>query len=279
MSKWFKFYGQDWLTDAKVIRLSGEYRLCYLTLLCLRAALPEPGPVVLMDEDSLLDIAHIANDPSAEHNPYEVAQGCLAKFEQMGMITMITNDNGHLEITIKNWEKRQEQNLTGYERLKRHRNRRKTLSQANTQDDNADDNVSDNTVITLEENRREKKRIDKKKVNKEKESSEVADFLEFYNKTTNQKLKPNQKRTMWIKRRLAEGYTLEDLKTAATNFIKDDWEDRYKFLDVRYCIGIIGDKDNLERWLGTQIRGKPDELVEITDERGNVIDRIPRGKL
>ena len=58
---------------------------------------------------------------------------------------MITLDNGM--ITVKNWQKRQETNLTSYERLKKHREKKKKIV------------INDNAMITLDKNRIDKKRV------------------------------------------------------------------------------------------------------------------------
>ncbi len=53
-----------------------------------------------------------------------------------------------------------------------------------------------------------------------------------------------------IKKRLSEGYTLEQLKKAVDNFVLDDWPERQNRLDLIYCIGKQkGKPDALEHWI------------------------------
>jgi uncharacterized phage protein (TIGR02220 family) len=52
-----------------------------------------------------------------------------------------------------------------------------------------------------------------------------------------------------IIKRLKEGRTLEELKTAVDNFLRDEWPDRHKYTDVCYCIGVRNHIDNLDKWL------------------------------
>ncbi len=120
--KWFKFYGQDWLTDPKVIKLDPIHRLCFITLLCLAGASEEQGVIKDLDEDVLLTITHISFDPSEMENDWSRGIGVLKILTDNGMIT---HDNG--TITIPNFIKRQETNLTGYERVKRFRQKQKVI--------------------------------------------------------------------------------------------------------------------------------------------------------
>ena len=82
------------------------------------------------------------------------------------------------------------------------------------------------------------------------EKSNVTDFLDYFNLKTNKKLTLTEDRKNIIKKRLSDGYSFEQLKKAVDNFIQDDWPDRYKHIDIIYCIGKQrGKPDNLEKWL------------------------------
>lgn len=76
----------------------------------------------------------------------------------------------------------------------------------------------------------------------------VVEFLTYFNEKTKRKLTLNTARSKIIESRLAS-YSINQLKQAVDNFIKDDWEGRPKYTDVVYCIGIRDEVDNLEKWL------------------------------
>lgn len=155
--KWFKFYGQDFLTDPKILQLSAAERSCWITLLCY-ASVNDNGVITFLSESQLLSSAGL--DPVSDN--WDSTLGVLKKFQNMGMITV--DDNGM--ITLINWQKRQETNLSGYERVKRYREKKRN--------DNANDNDR------LDKSRIDKKRVDKKRIKKDNKiikanSSEFAD--------------------------------------------------------------------------------------------------------
>ena len=151
--KWFKFYGQDWMTDLKVMRMSVEDRLCFITLLCLASASNEKGVVKDCSEEALIQLTHLYEDPYNDDNEVARARGCLKRFVDN---KMITDDNAGA-FHICNFAKRQGQNLTSYERVKRYRDkqsRAKNITKTTNKkviNDNIDDNANDNARI--EENR------------------------------------------------------------------------------------------------------------------------------
>lgn len=84
----------------------------------------------------------------------------------------------------------------------------------------------------------------------EVEMGKVGDFFSYYLLKTKKNFKLTRGVRSLIKRRIEEGYTLEQLKQAVDNFIQDDWVDRNKHLDIIYCIGRQkGKPDALEKWL------------------------------
>lgn len=140
--KWFKFYGQDWLTDLKIMRLSVVDRICYVTLLCLASSSSEQGVVHDCDEYSIIALTHMSNDES------ESAIGFLDRLIKLGMV----EKNG-LTITIKAFAKRQTAYLTDAERSKNYRDRRR---------ESDDRHTTYVTNVTLEKSRVEKSREEKK---------------------------------------------------------------------------------------------------------------------
>jgi uncharacterized phage protein (TIGR02220 family) len=105
----------------------------------------------------------------------------------------------------------------------------------------------------LEANEANEAKESKVKEIKEKESNTstcTSDFFSYYCLKTKKAFKLTQSARDLINSRLKEGYTVEQLKTAVDNFVKDDWVDRSKHLDLIYCIGKQkGKPDNLEKWL------------------------------
>ena len=124
--KWFKFYGQDWLTDLKVMRMSPEDRLCFLTLLCLASSADEEGIVRDCPEEALIEMTHLPYDPYNDDNPFNRAKGCLQRYVALHCVTM--SDNG--DVTVVNFDRRQGENLSNAERQKRYRERLKTKPEA-----------------------------------------------------------------------------------------------------------------------------------------------------
>lgn len=119
--KWFKFYGQDWLTDMKIMGMSMEDRLCYITLLSLASSSDNNGIVKACSEDALIRLSNIPNDNFHDINPAENARGCLKRYEALRCVTL--HDNG--DVTINNFERRQSEFLSNAERQKNYRERQK----------------------------------------------------------------------------------------------------------------------------------------------------------
>lgn len=119
--KWFKFYGQDWLTDLKIMQMSLEDRVCFITLLCLASAAEEGGLVRNCSEEALIELSHIRPDPYDDDNPYTRAKGCLERYAALHCVTL--HDNG--DVTVVNFDRRQGENLSNAERQKRYRERLK----------------------------------------------------------------------------------------------------------------------------------------------------------
>lgn len=164
--KWFKFYGQDWLTDLKVMKMSMEDRLCFLTLLCLASSTDEDGTVRNCDEETLIKLANIPNDPNNEYNPHEKAIGCLKRFEALQIVTLrVTHRNGALQsdVTVRNFSSRQEKNLSNAERQKRYRDSHKISKE--------DSNYSNVTQRNARNVREEKRRIE------EREGRDKSEFI------------------------------------------------------------------------------------------------------
>ena len=85
--------------------------------------------------------------------------------------------------------------------------------------------------------------------NNHKTTLQIKEVFDFFCLTLQKKLILNKDRSRMILARIQEGRTVQDLKQAITNFSKDDWQDRHKFCDLVYAIGIRNKVDNLDKWL------------------------------
>lgn len=144
-NQWFKFYGGEYLSDPKIERLNPIERSCWITILCM-ASMGDDGVIEFLTVESLLNRSGIQFDPYHPED-WEKALGVLIKFQNLKMIECDTEGR----ITVLNWEKRQEHNLTVAERVAKSRANKKS-----------NENVTMNvTNVTTEENRIEENRIDK----------------------------------------------------------------------------------------------------------------------
>ncbi len=142
-NQWFKFYGGEYLSDPKIERLNPIERSCWLTILCM-ASMGTDGVIEFLTIESLLNRSGIQFDP---YNPedWEKALGVLVKFQNLKMIDCEVDGR----ITVKNWERRQEHNLSVAERVAKSRAKHKNVT-------------NDVTYVTSEENRIEENRVDNK---------------------------------------------------------------------------------------------------------------------
>lgn len=125
--KWFKFYGQEYLSDPKIDRLTPTERSCWMTLLCM-ASLTE-GRIKFLTVEALIERSGVKQDPYKPEE-WEKALGVLKKFTSLDMIKC--HENG--DIDIINWEKRQESNMTVAERVRKHRAKNKDEDEDVTND-------------------------------------------------------------------------------------------------------------------------------------------------
>jgi hypothetical protein len=109
------------------------------------------------------------------HDEWSTSIGVLKVFERLEMITI---DNG--VITLCNWNKRQESFLTGYERVKKYREKQKG---------NSDDVINDNEMITSDKIRIDKNRIDS---NNKTFKKPTLEEIETYCKERNNKVDANR---------------------------------------------------------------------------------------
>ncbi|GEM_PF-3271491 len=88
-------------------------------------------------------------------------------------------------------------------------------------------------------------------------------FFDYFCLKTGKQYKLTSERKRIIRQRLVEGFTIDQLKMAVDNFIQDDWPERYKYIDVIYCIGRQNGKpDALEKWLNYTNNHKSDKSAQ-----------------
>lgn len=210
-NKWFKFYGGEYLSDPKIERLTPAERSCWITLLSL-ASMTDTGVVEFLTVDGLLTKSGIQKDPYNEGD-WEKCRSVLEKFSGMKMIKVTTEDG---KVTILNWDKRQEHNLTVAERVAKHRENKKRVTT----------NV---TSVTTDQNRIDKNRIDstniiptaakaavvKKAVKEYKTKTDpktVVDLIELF--------KPVNEMTHTLYRQSSQRRAIDDLMKTANGDIE-----------------------------------------------------------
>jgi hypothetical protein len=215
MTSWFKFYGQDWLTDIKIIQLRPEDRLCYITLLCLASVASERGIIKDYNEEIIIQLTQLSDYVYDDDNEYTRAKGFTKRLIEKEMVAL---DEKTKTLTINNFLRRQETSLTGYERVKRYRGKHKEVI-----NDNADDNDSDND------------RVDKIRIDKNRKDN-IYSSINFLKNIPPNDLKELTERysvsASFVKGRAddvidyceAKGKIYKNYKAALRNFIKSHLE-------------------------------------------------------
>jgi hypothetical protein len=157
MKQWFKFYGQEFLTDPKMLSLNVIERSLWITILCL-ANNTEDGVIKYITEQKIMMLSGI----DVTENYWSESEGFLDKFQELGMIT---HDN--TMITVTHFTKRQNEYLSSYERVKRFREKHKIEAK------------NDNKVKRYLDNARlDKTRLDKNKEESIKKKPSLEDLTE-----------------------------------------------------------------------------------------------------
>lgn len=146
--EWFKFYGQEFLTDPKMMSLTAVEKSLWLTILCL-ANNTNDGVIKYIDETKIMFMTNV----NALTDEWDENKNFINHFEELGMVKRI--DNG---ISVINFVTKQNKSLSAYERVKRYRERQKAKE------------TNDNVVKRINDNDREdKRRIEKNREDIEKE--------------------------------------------------------------------------------------------------------------
>ena len=184
--KWFKFYGSDFLLDPKMMELNSTQKVMWVVLLCLASSNGDDGWVKHINDIRLATFAGI----TPLDDDYELVKGTLDHFKALSMITYDNVSETVKNVHLTNFNKRQETNLTGYERVKKHREKVKLSTE------------SDKTLsmITADKIREDKRRLNNNIV----EIQKIYDlYISKFNKNPNQ-YRLTDKRKSKIKARLVD---------------------------------------------------------------------------
>lgn len=116
---WFKFYGQDFMTDPKIKRLNPIQQLMWVYLLCL-AGNSKDGTIEYINVKDLILLCGIS--PLENVSLLDLTKDFFAQLVKMKMIEIKEE-----KVLIVNYLKRQESNLTDAERAKRYRDKQKNI--------------------------------------------------------------------------------------------------------------------------------------------------------
>lgn len=130
---WLKFYPQDWMIDPKVDDLSAVDRICYITMMCLAHISKKRGTIIDFSEDKVIR--------QAKFKTRDEMDSAIGFTERMKNMLRVRGTS----VTLPNFKKRQESQLTGYERVKKHREALKNKDKSRK-----NDKGNDNAMITLD---------------------------------------------------------------------------------------------------------------------------------
>lgn len=226
MKTWFKFYGLDYLTDSKLMDFNPIERLLWIYVLCLAQSEQKNGIIPRLTEEKLFRYAGIITEIDIAKG-----RGIIRKLIDNKMIKIVTDsDNDDNKTLVINWKKHQNNNLTGYERVKKHRAKKSNNIKLNEHiDDNTNDNVSDNAIDNAREdkNREEKIRIEKRENSLEYLSQIPEDDLEgFYKKYQCSKTQIRDKGEALLNYCKSHGKKYKDYKAMLENALRKDFSRR-----------------------------------------------------
>jgi len=141
--KWFKFYGQDFLTDTKLSGLNPYQRLMWVTLLCIASQdETKSGVLKYFDEKRLVELSGLNYDDM--ESMYGTKPGVtIVTFCNMGLVTRLDTET----LLVTNYHKKQTQQSTSAERVASWRANKTGKKQTKV-------GVTDVTNVTLQRNGR-----------------------------------------------------------------------------------------------------------------------------
>ncbi len=228
-NQWFKFYGAEYLSDPKMDRLTVQERSCWLTLLCM--ASQTDGVIKFLSVEGLLAKSGVYFNPY-DSSEWDKSKNVLVNFEKYEMIEVSKNG----EIKIKNWEKRQEHNLTVAERVAKHRRNKKSVTTHVTSVTTEENRV--------EENRKEIKQLSSKDdpINFSEEIKKLEDsksrhlnivgfYMETRQASLRQKITTRGQLSAFIKRHAKSASALAVYTDDQIISAKEEVEVKYKTID------------------------------------------------
>lgn len=229
MSQWFKFYGQDFQSDPKMLRLNPTQRLLWVYLLC-QASQTDDGIVNNMDENMLKALSHL--NPDREE--WKMADGVLDIFKDLKMIE-VKKDT----VIIINYKKHQDRYLTDAEKQQRYRDRIKEGNESYP------DQVTKVTPNRIEQNRVDKNRIDK--------------IYTLYQGLINKNSRLVDKAVDKIRARL-KNFTDEDLLKAIKVFSENTWWMEHN--SGRGVAWFFNSDERIDQFLNLEDKLSEDEMFE-----------------
>ena len=165
MMNWFKFYGQDFLTDTKMSQLTIAERLMWVTILCLAHSEGKGGNISYCNESLLKAKMGLQDNDEA----WKELDGFFDLFVELNMIQL--TETG---IFVTHFKERQDKQFTDAEKQARYRERKKKVTSVTH---------PKVTNVTLDKNRIEKNITIKENVKESKyktlESLTEEDFDEI----------------------------------------------------------------------------------------------------
>lgn len=210
-----------------MLSLTSSERSCWITLLCY-SSVNDNGMITFLSEQQLMIQAGL--DFTCDE--WNRTVGIL---EKLVKLKMITNDNGM--ITVINWYKRQETSLTSYERVKKHREKKR----------------NDNAKITLEENRIEENRIDNTTM------SVKTDAFNTFWLTYPKKEQKKKAQEIWQRKKLDSylSVIIEFIKNARAT---DRWKKGFIKMPNAFLNGECWN-DDLTSYMDKNLTNQPNALI------------------
>ncbi len=136
--EWFKFYGEEYLSDMKIRSLPPLHQHCWTIILALASSEENGGFIPFLTEEILLTTAGLVFGTQE----WEDTLGVLKIFQSRKMITVETGG-----VTVINWVKKQGSSLSSYERVKKHREKKRNETESNIlKHENDNDRIEENRI-------------------------------------------------------------------------------------------------------------------------------------
>lgn len=227
-TSWFKFYGQDFLTDPKMRQLTIVQRMMWITILCL-ASQTEDGFIANLDEETLKELTGLQkyHDPT-DVEGWDQGDGIFETLQKRYMITL--HETG---VHVTHWQKRQGSMSTSYERVKKFRDKKKDLNEPKS----VTETLHETQMITLEKRREDKKRKERESTPTEKVTKlinsisyladlpreDLQEFANTYHASGDEVKKVADKIVFYCK---SKGKQYKDYRATLQNWLLNDYGKR-----------------------------------------------------